>query len=164
MQGRRSGQQPGPLGETAGVDGETGQQLQRVGYLGPQPRVDDLGETQVRLLFGGNAVVPVQPGREHLACPGPGHRAQLLASGQRPLGRGPGLGAVAGAQGESGTQQDHPGPIGRIVAGEQQLAQGANCGRRVIQVVGNEPERVEYRRARLSERPAGTVHAFGDRV
>ena len=55
---RRRGQQPGALRVTAGVDGKTAQQLQRVGYLRPQPGVGDLGETRVRLLFGGGTVVP----------------------------------------------------------------------------------------------------------
>jgi hypothetical protein len=80
MQGRGRGQQPGTLRETAGIDGKTTQQLQRVGYLGPQPGVGDLGETRVRLLLGGDAVQPVQPGQEHAARPGQG-RAELLAPG-----------------------------------------------------------------------------------
>ena len=84
MQGRSGGQQPGTLRETAGVDSETTEQLQRVGDLGPQPGVADLGETRVRLLFRGDAVVPVQPGQEDPARPGQ-CRAELLAAGQRLL-------------------------------------------------------------------------------
>ena len=163
MQGRGRGQQPGALRETAGVDSETTDQLQRVGHLGPQPGVADLGETRVRLLFRGNAVAPVQPGQEHAARPGQ-RRAELLAPGERPLGSSPGPGVVTRAQGEGGAQQDHPGAIGRIVAGQQKLAQGTQCARRVIDVGGDQPERVDHRRARVPQRPARAVHAIGDRT
>jgi hypothetical protein len=163
MQRRGRGQQPGALRETAGVDSKTTQQLQRVGHLGPQPGAGDLGETRVCLLFGGDAVEPVQPGQEHAARPGQ-RRAELLAPAQRPFGSGPGLGAVTGAQGEGGAQQDHPGAIGRIVASEQEFAKGAQCRRRVIYVGGDQPEHVEHRRTRLAQGPPGTVHAVGDRM
>jgi hypothetical protein len=80
VQGCSRGQQPDALRETAGVDSKTPEQLQRVGYLGPQSSVADLGETCVRLLFRGGAVAPIQPGQQHAAGPGQ-CRAELLAPG-----------------------------------------------------------------------------------